>query len=448
MAKKRYIITFKECTTGRDYAADVLAIDAKHVQDGVNLLAAETAPAESEVAHFEEIGACVATLSDTDYKRVYNDKRVVEVVEDFEVFALGCCNTTAESDRNAYQEGYQDAVNDLLQALQQAAPMDRLRSPFGSSANPRFFCPSGSRLVIRCEPIDQGGDELQKLPWNIEMVRANDVWDRVTGKDVKVAIVDTGIDEDHPDLTVSGGASFVEAVGHWDDDHGHGTHCAGIAGARNNTTGVIGVAPECSLYAVKVLSGRGSGQLSWILGGMGWAQRNGMQVVSMSLGSNVNTPDADCVVAYQRAAQQLIDAGCIVIAAAGNNGRESNPWVGNPARCSAFMAVAAVDRDRQLASFSSRGPETLGPLQGVEISAPGVSINSTFRGGGYRELSGTSMACPHVSGAAALLKQLHPTWTPDRIRSRLKETAADLGVPGNDPEHGAGLLDCHRAVFG
>ena len=112
------------------------------------------------------------------------------------------------------------------------------------------------------------------------------------------------------------------------------------------------------------------------------------------------------------------------------------------------MAVASVDRNRRIAGSSSRGPDTLGPESGIEISAPGVSINSTVPGGGYGVKSGTSMACPHVSGAAALLKQQHPTWTPARIRARLRDTASDLGVPGADPTFGSGLLDCQRAVFG
>lgn len=263
-----------------------------------------------------------------------------------------------------------------------------------------------------------------------------------------MAIIDTGIDNNHPDLSVSGGASFVPGVTSSDDDQGHGTHCAGIAGARHNAIGVVGVAPECSLFAVKVLNSAGSGQLSWILAGMGWAVQNNMDVVSMSLGSNVNSPNVACILAYQRAAQNLINNGCIVISSAGNNGERSNPWVGQPARCPGYMAVAAVDRNRNLASFSSRGPASLGALGGVEISAPGVSVNSTYRGGGFRVLSGTSMACPHVAGAAALLKQQHPTWSPTRIRNRIKATAQDLGRPGTDIGTGSGLLDCRRAVFG
>jgi subtilisin len=287
------------------------------------------------------------------------------------------------------------------------------------------------------------------VPWNIKMVGADRVWDRVTGAGVKVAVLDTGIDENHPDLTVSGGASMVPGNTSWDDDQGHGTHCGGIIGARNNKAGVVGVAPNSKLYAVKVLNQAGTGYLSWILAGMGWAENNGMDVASMSLGSNVDKPDAPCTLAYQRAAERLTRAGCITVAAAGNNGRDPvNPWVGNPARCAGFMAVAAVDRNKDLAAFSSRGPSSLCNNCGVEIAAPGVSINSTVRGGGYGIKSGTSMACPHVSGAAALLKELHPTWGPATIRARLRATADDLGAPGNDVNFGSGLLNCYRAVFG
>jgi len=262
---------------------------------------------------------------------------------------------------------------------------------------------------------------------------------------VKVAIIDTGIDDDHQDLSVYGGASFVSGVAAWDDDHGHGTHCAGIAGGRQSR-GFIGVAPECKLYAVKVLAGNGSGFLSWVLAGMAWAVQNDMEVASMSLGSDVRAANAACSPSYQTAAQQLINNGCIVIAAAGNAGRLPNHWVGQPARCQGFMAVGSIDRQRNWSTFSSFG-STLGPFSNVEISAPGSSINSTRRGGGHTVMSGTSMACPHVAGAAALLKQLHPTWTPERIRERLRNTATDLGAPGNDEMLGHGLVNCEAAVF-
>lgn len=401
------------------------------------------------------------TLTEEQAETLESDNRVAEVVEDFEVHALVHWSAAGKGQsgddkhanmydldalQQAYMAGYLQAIVQMQIGQGMGSPSSS-SWPFGPNAAapppwwPFPWWPFPSKPT---PPPDQK----QPIPWNIAMINAPAVWDRVAGRGVKVAIIDTGIDEAHSDLTVYGGASFVPGAKSWDDDNGHGTHCAGIVGARNNATGVVGVAPECQLYAVKVLNRLGSGQFSWILAGMGWAVDNDMEVVSMSLGSDVDDPNMDCVLAYQRAAQNLIDNGAIVVAAAGNAGETKTPWVGQPARCPGYMAVAAVDRDKNLASFSSRGPATLGPLQGVEIAAPGVSIESTWRGGGYRTISGTSMACPHVSGAAALLKELHPTWTPDQIRDRLKATAADLGVPGSDPNFGAGLLDCQAAVFG
>src|SRR5262249_32001387 len=157
---------------------------------------------------------------------------------------------------------------------------------------------------------------------------------------------DSGIESSHPDLKVAGGASLVEGVESWEDDNGHGTHCAGILGARNFAQGSVGVAPECDLYAGKVLRNVGTdarGNLSWILAGMQWAAQNGMQVVSMSLGTAADTASATCIIAYQRAAEALLTNGCIVICSAGNSFRTAMPWVNQPARCAAFIAVASVD---------------------------------------------------------------------------------------------------------
>jgi subtilisin family serine protease len=179
---------------------------------------------------------------------------------------------------------------------------------------------------------------------------------------------------------------------------------------------------------------------------MAWAVQNDMDVASMSLGSDVPAADTACSPSYQTAAQQLINNGCIVIAAAGNAVHKNNHWVGLPARCNGFMAVGSIDRQRNWSTFSSYG-STHGPFSNVEIAAPGSSINSTRMGGGHTVMSGTSMACPHVAGAAALLKQLHPTWTPERIRARLSNTATDLGAPGNDEKLGHGLVNCEAAVF-
>lgn len=416
MSKKRYIVTFEDPTTDIKGAAAVLqrAISTKTsaVKDGIAVLSSEAKllDYENDVLHLEGIGCSVATLSEAQCEKLANAAGVAGVEEDIEVFALS-------EHRRAYEKD--DAQKDDLQENTESESESPSRAP--------------RRLV-------------PPTPWNVQLVRAHTAWRRTTGRDVKLAIIDTGIDDDHPDLSVYGGASFVPGVATWNDDQGHGTHCAGIAAGRQSP-GFIGVAPESSLFAIKVLSSAGSGRLSWIVAGMAWALQNNMNVMSMSLGSDVGAENAACSAAYQSAAQQLIGNGCIVIAAAGNAGNGPNHWVGQPARCPGYMAVASVDRNSRLSSFSSWG-SSLGTLSNVEISAPGSSINSTRMGGGHRRMSGTSMACPHVAGAAALLKQQHPTWPPDRIRRRLKDTAGDLGAPGTDPKFGAGLLNCETAVFG
>ena len=454
---KRFVVTFVEEGVPKATAAKALGVPATRLEEGMSLLESAAGYDPKKVLLFEEIGTVVATLSDKAAEDLKSSDHVAEVVEDFEVYALG------RDDGDG--DGRGDASAFLGSALHpEAYWADEAgsQSPAGGhgGAEATGDCPPGHRKVCFklapwfpplcfCLPVSTPPPPRQPVPWNIEMVGADRVWGRVTGAGVRVAVLDTGIDDDHPDLSVFGGASMVPGSTSWDDDQGHGTHCAGIIGARHNDAGVVGVAPESRLYAVKVLNNAGSGYLSWILAGMGWAEQNGMDVVSMSLGSNVDDPDAPCTLAYQRAAERLDAAGCITVAAAGNNGRDpDNPWVGNPARCAGFMAVAAVDRNKNLAAFSSRGPAGLCSGCGVEIAAPGVSINSTTRDGGYGLKSGTSMACPHVSGAAALLKELHPTWSPATIRARLRATADDLGVPGNDINFGSGLLNCHRAVFG
>jgi subtilisin len=474
MSNDSFVVTYAQPVVEIDDAAKILSVAKTKIKDGVEAMIAEVAPAEDETLHFREIGASVCVMSEADAEKMRQHEDVLEVVPDFEVFALGesgyspYCDPDPNPDAWSEPE-YADAYLRMLQEYGGYAdwcaanftpfpPMGPLPPqpwppwpfpPFPPLPRPPFpWPPRPPRPWPPKGPIPTPVPPRQPIPWNIAMVEAHRVWQRVTGRGVKVAIIDTGIDNNHPDLSVSGGASFVPGVGSWDDDQGHGTHCAGIAGARNNAAGIVGVAPECSLYAVKVLNAQGSGQLSWILAGMNWCLANGIDVASMSLGSDVSQPDAPCTVAYQRAAERLINAGCIVIAAAGNAGREPNHWVGRPARCPGFMAVAAVDRNRQRASFSSFGPPSLGSQEGVEIAAPGARINSTVPGGGYGVKSGTSMACPHVSGAAALLKEQHPAWSPAQIRARLRATADDLGAPGNDPHFGSGLLNCHRAVFG
>ncbi|MEW5706704.1 MAG: S8 family peptidase [Actinomycetota bacterium] len=258
-------------------------------------------------------------------------------------------------------------------------------------------------------------------------------WATSTATGVKVAILDTGIDLDHPDLgaNVKGGINTINPRKKPDDDNGHGSRVAGIVAAvRGNEIGVIGVEPSASLYAVKVLGASGSGYASDIIEGLDWCIQNGIKVVNMSFGaSSDNQSIHDAVI-------RAYNAGIIMVAAAGNSGPGSDT-VSYPARYNEVIAVAATDSNDAVAPWSSRGPE-------VDIAAPGVNIYSTYKNAGYATMSGTSMAAPHVTGAIALKLQVNPLLSPDAMRSLVVGTAEPiLGAP---EEVGAGLIDAEALV--
>jgi len=280
------------------------------------------------------------------------------------------------------------------------------------------------------------------LPWGVDRIGAGVVHvGGNTGAGVNVSIIDTGIDHTHSDLdgNYKGGYDFVNNDANPMDDAGHGTHCAGIVAAEYNGAGVVGVAPEAYLYGVKVLDSAGNGYDSDVIAGIDWSVQNGMDIISMSLGGSSSASlGVACDAAY--------NAGIVVVAAAGNSGNP--PGKGNnviyPAAYSSVIAVAATDSNDERARWSSTGP-------GVELAAPGVSIYSTVPGG-YSTKSGTSMACPHVAGTAALVIVAGITdgnnngRINDEVRARLTETADDLGELGKDNLYGYGLVNADEAV--
>ena len=281
----------------------------------------------------------------------------------------------------------------------------------------------------------------ETLPWGIDRIDADLVWDTTTADTIKVAVVDTGIDLSHPDLkdNIKGGYNAISPLKSANDDNGHGTHVAGIIGAIDNTIGVIGVGPQIDLYGVKVLDRRGSGYLSDVIEGLDWAIANGMQVVNMSLGTSAD------VQSFHEAVQRVNQAGIVQVAAAGNSGGA----VIYPAAYPEVIAVSATDNTDTIASWSSRG-------QQVDLAAPGVAIYSTYKGQTYKTLSGTSMAAPHVAGTAALLLSMpigaydsdgDGAWDPAEVQSKLQMTAKDLGVSGYDTLYGYGLVDAEKAVI-
>lgn len=286
----------------------------------------------------------------------------------------------------------------------------------------------------------------ESTPWGVDRVDADVAHgDGTTGDGADIAIIDTGIDSDHPDLVdnLGSGKAYVEAgtdydgsscsgngnthYQSWDDDNDHGTHCAGIAAGVDNSEGVIGVAPGATLHAVKALSCSGTGYLSDIAAGVEYTANQGWDVASMSLGSSSDTST------LRDACQYAADQGVLVVAAAGNDG-PCTDCVSYPAAYSSVVAVSATTSSDDLASFSSTGPE-------IDIAAPGSSILSTVPGG-MAYFSGTSMACPHASGVGGLL--MANGHSGSEARSALQGSAEDIGLASSDG--GTGLLDAGAAT--
>ncbi|MEK6480614.1 S8 family peptidase [Catalinimonas sp. 4WD22] len=274
----------------------------------------------------------------------------------------------------------------------------------------------------------------ETIPEGINQIKAPNAWLATQAMGIKVAILDTGIDYNHPDLkdNYKFGVSFIEDESSPMDFNGHGTHCAGTVAAAINGEGVVGVAPSAYLYAVKVLSRTGIGAWSSLIAGIDWCiNKKNMDIISMSLGAS-SAPSA-----VEAICQAAWDKGAILVAAAGNG---YGAPVGYPAKYNSVIAVSAIDSNNALAEFSNKGDE-------IELCAPGENVLSTKAGGGYVKYSGTSMACPHVAGAAAIAKGTHRYASNVSLRRLLALTADNLGNPGRDPKFGFGRVDPHQAAF-
>lgn len=293
-------------------------------------------------------------------------------------------------------------------------------------------------LVTALVPAWAATDPFRSRQWGLSQIRADQAAAVSTGAGVTIAVVDTGIDLDHPDLKSKIGAHYSCLDGSCgtggNDDHGHGTHVAGIAAAAtNNGTGIAGVAPAAKLMAVKVLDENGSGSCGDITLGIRWAADHGADVINLSLGPEIVGLGVLCVGSLESAAEYAFDKGIVVAIAAGNDG------LFNLYSSPAFVVVGATGPDDGPARYSNSGADVYAPGgdRGSAACAPSTCIFSTWIDG-YASVQGTSMATPHVAGIASLM--LARGYSASQIPSRLRSTADVVnGIPRVNAERAVGL---------
>lgn len=336
--------------------------------DSREFLTAEGA-ALSEAAVFHHIGVAVTSLDRDQAVAVQAMDDVTSVEPERYCYAI---------DGDDYIRGFRDGVE-------------------------AFYQSAGRGTVAGSLALAEDFDE-STITWGLQAIGVSR--SRAAGNGARIAVLDTGLDFNHPDFTARApiiAQSFVDGVATAQDGHGHGTHCSGtICGPSTPSVGPrYGIAPGANLFIGKVLSDQGSGTDGDILNGINWAITQKCDVISMSLGAAV-APGAPYSQAYEQAASSALEAGTLIVAAAGNESRRPGMIapVGHPANCPSILAVAAVDDHLSVAFFSCG---QIGAGKAPAIAAPGVQVYSTWPlPRRYNTISGTSMATPHVSGAAAL----------------------------------------------
>ncbi len=292
-------------------------------------------------------------------------------------------------------------------------------------------------------------DPLYALQWNLVRIRAPQAWATSTGGPVIVAVIDSGVDLEHPDLQ----ANLVSGVDYVDrlpgglpstnpqDENGHGTHVTGIVAAvGNNAIGVSGTAWTARVMPVRVLDKNGNGYVTDAVLAIKWAVEHGGRIINLSLG----TPETDSLAVFEDAVRYAQARNVLVVAAAGNLPPFTLGQPVYPASFAGVVGVGATNMSDAVAGFSNQGPF-------VDVTAPGESIHSTYLvsevgGSGYRAMNGTSMATPHVSGVAALLWSRYPQLSAIQVAAILRGSAQDFGDPGYDQAYGWGRLDAAAAM--
>jgi type VII secretion-associated serine protease mycosin len=297
--------------------------------------------------------------------------------------------------------------------------------PDSTYAEPNYI------LLPNRRPNDQLYSPYQ---WNLPLIGMEQSWEISQGRsDVTVAVVDTGIDLNHPEFQgkLVDGHNIIEDTNNPQDDNGHGTHVAGVIAAKtNNATGIAGMNWKCKLMPVKAIGSDGSGTAFDIAQGIYWATDHGADVINLSVGNYTSSA------ALQEACRYAYDRNVVLVAATGNDATDQP---GYPAAYKEVLGVSAVDHNSQRADFSNFGDY-------VDVVAPGVDIASTYIYSDYAALSGTSMACPHVAALASLIRSVHPKMKNTQVMDLIRKTATDLGQPGKDQLFGYGMINVNAAL--
>lgn len=281
----------------------------------------------------------------------------------------------------------------------------------------------------------------QTTGWQIASYNFPAIWTQTKGKGVKVAIIDTAVDLNHPDIKIEGGWDFVKnaPLSKSTPVQGHGTHVSGIIGAKDNNIGIVGIAPECSLYSLPVLDDTGSGSYTNIIKALDWCIANKIDVINMSLGGGSDTPE------FYQAIRRVYDANIPMICA-GGNGDWDTGYLDFPGTYDETIAVAAINESFTRATFSSIGPN-------IDLAAPGVNILSCTPNNTYSIFSGTSMATPFVTGLVALMIAKHrisggttPLNNVEDVRQHLIKVCKDVDYKGRDGYTGYGLVNPNASM--
>ncbi|WP_289142088.1 S8 family peptidase [uncultured Brevibacillus sp.] len=297
--------------------------------------------------------------------------------------------------------------------------------PDSAYAEPNYL------LLPNRKPNDTYYTEYQ---WNLPLIGMEKSWDISEGSsDVIVAVVDTGVDMNHPEFAgkLVEGYNVLEDNNKPQDDNGHGTHVSGVIAAKtNNKDGIAGMTWKSKLMPIKAIGADGSGSAVDIAQGIYWATDHGADVINLSVGNYTSSA------ALKEACQYAFQKNVVLVAASGNDASDQPSY---PAAYDEVLSVAAVDHRKERADFSNFGEH-------VDVSAPGVDIPSTYIYSDYASLSGTSMACPHVAALAALVRSVQPDMKNRDVMDVIRKSAVDLGPPGHDQLYGYGMIDVNQTL--